>query len=171
MVVIISNPRHSIYWYMGHQVSCLSVAAWLCNPETFLVSVEWLWFLTWRPRLIPKTTASFPNATHWINFPLFTLYIIYSLFPRRIQSVDQRSKSSSCVGISWGVISQLCTEILGGRFTVVYRDLIVLCYHLVEQVWHSPLLETNLGRFAECGISVEKSNAGSKGSSLAPCWA
>lgn len=59
------------------------------------------------------------------------IYLALNLFPIF-------KKDSKC----WSEVSvlQLLWHFLGVHFTVVYRDLIVLCCHLAEQMWHNHLL-------------------------------
>lgn len=105
-----------------------------------------------RPLLLP------PNATHWINFPLFTLYVSYSI----------TKKDSKCWLDSLSPPAALAFP--GGSFHVVYRDH-HLCYHLAEQMCHNNFLVGGkiCGGFGEGGISVEKSNTGFQMLFLAQC--
>lgn len=100
---------------------------------------------------MPNTSAASPNAARWIDFPLFTLYIIYPLFPERNRSVDEGPQSSSCVGISWQANLPLCTET--SLFSATKYDTILF---LLESVVGLPR-----------GEFVENSPVGFKGSSLA----
>lgn len=120
-LVLISNTRHSLFCHA-------QVCQWLRDfaaPETFLAAVEWLRFLTWRPRLISRGLRLFPQCDTLDKFPF--VYFVYNLFP-------VSKKDSKCWGEAWAL--QLHWHFLVGHFTVEHRDLIVLC----GQTWHNHFL-------------------------------
>lgn len=104
------------------------VCQWLCDfaaPEAFLVAVQWLRFLNWNHRLISPDLCLFPQCDTLDRFPF--VYFVSNLFPT--------SKKDSKCWVEAGVL-QLRWHFLVGHFTVVHRDLIVLC----RQMWHNHFL-------------------------------